>query len=247
MKNELPIKYYQELLTPKGRKEHSAFIVEGIRQVEQFIKSDKIKILEILALEQLNFETNIPVRHISRSQLCKITESKTPNGVIAVAGIKNLKETNESITKGNVLLLEDVQDPGNVGTLIRSAAAFGFSAVILSRGCADVYSPKVIRSTGGAICNLDIISKMDIFDCITSLKSKNYRLIAADLDGKNEILKTSKNGNYILALGNEGNGISDKLRLLADEIFTIPFDNSAIESLNVAAAGAIGMFLLRKN
>ena len=163
MKDELPIKYYQELLIGKGRKENSAFIVEGVRQVEQFVKSDKMKILEILSTKSLNFETKIPVRYINHSQLCKITESKTPNGVIAVVGIPKNNEVSENTTKGDILLLEDIQDPGNVGTLIRSAAAFGFSAVILSRGCADVYSPKVIRSTGGAICNLDIISKKDIF------------------------------------------------------------------------------------
>ena len=246
MKNELPIKYYQELLTSKGRKENSAFIVEGIRQVEQIMKSDKMKILEILSVKPLNFETKIPVRYINNSQLYKITESKTPNGIIAVAAIPKIKEIDENATKSNILILEDVQDPGNIGTLIRSAAAFGFSAVILSRGCADVYSPKVVRATGGAICNLEILFKKDIFDCISALKNRNYRLIAADLNGKNEI-STSQNEKIIFALGNEGNGLSDKLRSLADEIFTIPFNNSAIESLNVAAAGAIGMFIFRKN
>lgn len=244
MKDELPIKYYQELMTAKGRKEHSAFIVEGVRQVEQFSLSKNVKLLEILTVEPLLFETKIPVRYINNNQLRKITESKTPNGVIAVAEIAKIKEIDENTTKGNILILEDVQDPGNVGTLIRSAAAFGFSAVILSRGCADVYSPKVVRASGGAICNLEIIHKKDILDCISILKKQNYNLVIADLDGKNEIKPTNK--KTIFALGNEGNGISEKLHSLADEIFTIPFDNSAVESLNVAAAGAIGMFLLKK-
>jgi TrmH family RNA methyltransferase len=243
MKNEFPIKYYQELLTSKGRKENGAFIVEGIRQVKQFTQSNKVKILEILAVELLDFETNIPVTIINRSQLCKITESKTPNGAIAVVEIPKIKNI-DSITD-NVLLLEDIQDPGNVGNLIRSAAAFGFLSVILSRGCADVYSPKVVRSTGGAICNLDITSKKDIFECIAALKKKNYRLIAADLYGKSET-PPLKNEKIVLALGNEGNGISDKLKSMADFVFTIPFDKNAIESLNVSTAGAIGMYLLRK-
>jgi len=244
MKNELPTKYYQELLTGKGRKENNAFIVEGIRQVKQFMLSNKVKILEILAIEPLDFETNIPVKIISRGQLCKITESKTPNGVIAVIEIPKIKNIDNII--GDVLLLEDVQDPGNVGNLIRSAAAFGFTSIILSRGCADVYSPKVVRSTGGAICNLDIFSKKDIFECIDVLKKQNYRLVAADLDGKSEI-SSLKNEKIILALGNEGNGISEKLKLAANFVFTIPFDKNAIESLNVSTAGAIGMYILRKS
>lgn len=246
MKDELSVKYYRELLTPKGRKEHSAFIIEGVRQVEQFSLSKNVKLLEILTTEPLKFQTNAPIRYINHSQLCKITETKTPNGVIAVAAIKKVNEIDENTTKSNILLLEDIQDPGNVGTLIRSAAAFGFSAVIVSRGCADVYSPKVVRSSGGAICNLDIIRKLDIFDCISTLKAQNYRLIVADLDGKNEIKTNNNNQKIIYALGNEGSGISEKLRAVADEIFTIPFDNSAVESLNVAAAGAIGMFLLKR-
>jgi TrmH family RNA methyltransferase len=246
MKNELPIKYYQELLTGKGRKEHSAFIVEGLRQVEQFAKSEKVKLVEILTVEPLNFETKTPVRYINHSQLCKITESKNPNGAIAVATIPKIEEFDKNTIKDNVLLLEDLQDPGNVGTLIRSAAAFGFSTVILSRGCADVYSSKVVRASGGAICNLDIFFKKDVFDCIKELKKHDFRLIVADLNGEKEFKPQKGNEKYIFALGNEGNGISDKLRSLADEIFTIPFNNSAIESLNVAAAGAIGMFLLRR-
>ena len=248
MKNELPIKYYQALLTAKGRKEYSAFIIEGIRQVEQFSQSKNVKLLEILAaVEPLPFETKTPIRYINHKQLEKITDSKTPNGVIAIAEIPcrgdRLRSPAENPPTGNILLLEDIQDPGNVGTLIRSAAAFGFSAVILTPACADVYSPKVVRSSGGAICNLEIIRNSDIFDCISALKKQNYRLVVADLDGKSEII--SKNEKLIFALGNEGNGISENLRAQADEIFTIPFDNSAVESLNVATAGAIGMFLIK--
>ena len=246
MKDELPIKYYQDLLTGKGRKEHSAFIVEGVRQVEQFVNSDRMKIKEILSVSPLNFETKTPVRHINSNTLDKITESKTPNGVIAVVEIPRAKNISEIAVKGKVLILENIQDPGNVGTLIRSAAAFGFSTVILSQGCADVYSPKVIRSTGGAICNLDIISAADIFDCIEKLKNQRYKLVVADSDGECGFLPKRKDENVIFALGNEGNGVSDKLKSLADFVFTIPFDNSAIESLNVSTAGAVGLYLLRR-
>ncbi|MDR0304959.1 MAG: RNA methyltransferase [Chitinispirillales bacterium] len=243
MKNELSIKYYQKLLTGKGRKENGVFTVEGVRQVKQFALSNKTKILEILTVEPLDFETNISVRIINYEQLCKITDSKNPGGVIAVVEFPKIKNIDE-IT-GNVLLLENIQDPGNVGNLIRSAAAFGFSSVILSQGCADVYSPKVVRSTGGAICNLDIIFKKDIFECINTLKNLNYRLVAADLDGKSEI-SSLKNEKIILALGNEGNGISDKLKLATDFFFTIPYNKNAVESLNVSTAGSIGMYIFTK-
>jgi TrmH family RNA methyltransferase len=242
MKNELPMKYYLELLTSKGRKKHSAFIVEGIRQVKQIIQSNKMKILEILTTEPLDFETKIQIRTINRCYLCKITESKNPNGTVAIVEIPKIMNIEKIRDGEKVLLLEDIQDPGNVGNLIRSAAAFGFSSVILSRGCADVYSPKVVRSTGGAICNLDIIHKSDIFECVKILKKQNYRLIATDLYGENNI-SSLKNEKIILSLGNEGNGVSDKLKSMADFVFTVPFNKNSIESLNVSTAGAIGMYL----
>ena len=238
------MKYYQELMTSKGRKEHGAFIVEGIRQISQIVQSKDIKIFEILTVEPLDFATNVTVKYINRSQLNKITETKTPNGSIAIVQIPRVKEIDAKTTKGNILLLEDIQDPGNVGNLVRTAAAFGFSAVILSRGCADIYSPKVVRSTGGAICNLDIISRKDIFDCVATLKKQGYQLAVADLDGKKE-LSIGKNEKVLLALGNEGNGVSGKLKSIADFVFTIPFNSNKIESLNVSSAGAIAMYLLR--
>lgn len=248
MKDEFPIKYYQELLTAKGRKEHSAFIVEGLRQVEQFIKSEKLKIKEILSVEPIEFLLKeVPVRYINYSQLQRISDSKNPNGVIAVAEIPKAQKIEEkNLEDGKILLLENVQDPGNVGTLIRNAAAFGFSTVILSAGCADVYSPKVVRSTGGAVCNLKIIPQAEIFDCLNTLKNLRYKLVVADLDGESDFLPKRKDNKVIFALGNEGNGVSKRLKSLADFVFTIPFDDSAIESLNVSSAGAVGMYLLRK-
>ncbi len=142
-----------------------------------------------------------------------------------------------------ILLLEDVQDPGNVGTLIRTAAAFDYSGIILTDKCADPFSPKCVQSAAGSMLSLWIRRTASYLDLVDELKRRGQVLVAADLRGQKEpsILKECQ--KLVLALGNEASGLSEMLLKRSDHRIKIPVNKSKAESLNVAACGAICMYL----
>jgi TrmH family RNA methyltransferase len=141
-----------------------------------------------------------------------------------------------------VLLLEDIQDPGNAGTLIRTAAAFKFSGVVLTDKCADPFSPRVVPATAGVLMSLWIRATAQYLELTGSLREKGYTLITAELDGRDgpDALKSVP---FILALGNEGAGLSPALRAMADFHVGIPIAREKAESLNAAVCGGILMYL----
>lgn len=143
-----------------------------------------------------------------------------------------------------ILVLEGVQDPGNVGTLIRSAVAFGFSGIVMDRNSADPFSPKAVHSSAGSVLAPWILRDDNLIDIISNLKSAGFKVLATDLKGKaeNQLGEIEK---LALVMGNEGNGISDNIRNCADILFKIPMDSRAVESLNVGAAGAVAMFMVK--
>ena len=143
--------------------------------------------------------------------------------------------------------MEDIQDPGNVGTLIRTAAAFGFSGIILSDKCADPFSPKCVQSTAGSILSLWLRRTDNYVNLIQSLIRQNYTLIAADLQGEDRPDIFNITGQLILALGNEAAGLSESLLHKAQYRIKIPIDRTRAESLNVAVSGAICMYLTSRN
>lgn len=145
------------------------------------------------------------------------------------------KKINEPVKSDAILVLDDVQDPDNVGALIRSAVAFGFSHIILSIGCADMYNEKVIRASKGAIFDCHIERK-PLNDAIYHLKDMGYQVLAADAHQRGSL---TDNHKAVLILGNEGHGISEELIPLVDQFITIK--TKTVESLNVSVAGAIIM------
>jgi len=240
-----PIKWYKNLAASKGRLEAEAFIVEGYKAIKQIIGNNPGEIIEILSPEELSpFYREYPSRLITNNQLRSICSAKTPQGIIAVVRLpldiysdKLPEKTGEKI-----LLLEDVQDPGNVGTLIRTAAAFGFSGVILTEKCADPLSPKCAQSTAGTVLSLWIRRTPRYPELIEKLKNEEYCLVAADLSGKEELSVLQHQNKLLLALGNEAAGLSDSILKAADYILKIPMAQRKAESLNVAACGAIFMY-----
>lgn len=236
-----PIKWYQKLLTSKGRRKERRFLVEGIRQVEQMLESSPESVEEILVLEGTTLAAGaLPVRTLSDNQMKSVSDSETTPPAIAVSIIPDsfyAEQVSDELPEA-VLFLEDVQDPGNVGTLIRSAAAFGYDMILMTDGCADPYAPKVVRSTAGALMSVCLVKKNG-YERLSELKEKGYQVVTADIDGG--VTSLSSVDKHIFALGNEGNGVSEKLIALTDEVYTIPFNQSCVESLNVAVAGSIGM------
>lgn len=240
-----PIKWYKSLATKKGRREAGAFLIEGESTVRQIISSNPDDIIEIVSTEELPPSYGkYPRRLVSESQLGSISSTKAPQGIMAVVRIPpdtySDKLPDNAGTK--ILLLEDVQDPGNVGTLIRTAVAFDFCGVILTGKCADPLSPKCVQSTVGTVLSLWLRRTPRYLELVEALKDKGYSLVAADLDGAEDrsVLRSQK---LLLALGNEAGGLSEAVLNTADHRLRIPVSPGKVESLNVAACGAICMYL----
>lgn len=241
-----PIKWYKELTSPSGRRQNGFFLVEGYRAIKQIAELNKNAIEEILleeGKEEISFLKNFPIRKITKRQLNIISSVNNPQGIIALVKLP-LESYSNSLPQNRgdkIVLLEDVQDPGNVGTLIRTAAAFGFDGVILSKKCADPFSAKVVQASAGAILSLWIRCTDEYLNLLKKLKEESFKVFCADINGK-EKTNFSSSERIVIILGNEGNGVSKKVKTLSDEIFSIPYVKNKIESLNVSVAGAIVLF-----
>jgi TrmH family RNA methyltransferase len=241
-----PIKWYKDLATREGRFESGAFLVEGTRAIRQVVSNHPGEVIEILfTIELPPLYQKFTSRRVTEGQLGSICSSKTQQGTVAV--VRMPRDTYSSSLPGRpgnrILLLEDIQDPGNVGTLIRTAVAFGFSGVILTEKCADPLSPKCVQSTTGTVLSLWTRRIPDYMELVKALKHDSYELVAADLEGDEapSLLRAKK--KLLLALGNEASGLSAAVLREADSRIRIPIDQDKAESLNVAACGAICMYL----
>lgn len=219
------IKMYTKLLQKKYRDEMNMFIIEGFHLVEEAKKYNII-------VEILTSDEDIEGTYVSQEIINKLSTTQTPQKVIAICNKIESKEL------GNrVLVLENVQDPGNVGTLIRSALSFWFDSVIVS-GC-DIYNPKVIRSSQGALFHINTIWTDDI-----SQYFEGYQLIGTLLDkNAKQIHDISIHKKVMLIMGNEGKGLTENTIDKLDEKAYIEVN---FESLNVAIAGSIFMYEMSK-
>ena len=239
-----PLRWYRDLSSPRGRMQAGAFLIEGGRAVEQVMQNNPDQIIELLCVEgHGNTLSGFPVRTLSRSRMNSICTAKTPQGIAAVVSIPSgvYEQSLPEQTGSSVLLLEDVQDPGNVGTLVRAAAAFGFSGVILSRQCADPFSAKCVQAAAGTILTLWLRRSDGYLNIAKKLTAQGYTLAAADLSGTRESDVLVHIDRLILALGNEGSGLSGEVLALADSRVKISIDDAKVQSLNVALSGAILM------
>jgi TrmH family RNA methyltransferase len=240
-----PIKWYKSLVTAKGRLEAGAFLVEGQRAINQIIAAQPEAILEILSVEEPPATyCSHPKRIFTGSQLKSICATRTPQEIAAV--VKSPADIYSAKLPGGtgdkILLLDDIQDPGNIGTLIRTAAAFDFAGAILTDKCADPLSPKCVQSAAGTVLSLWLRRTPSYLELAERLKQDGYTLVATSLDGEDDrqILRQEK---LLLALGNEASGLSAKLLEMSDYRLKIPIVRHKAESLNVAACGAICMYL----
>jgi len=241
-----PFRWYKKLATKKGRLEAGAFLVEGDRAIKQIISSRPDEIIEILTIEEpLPVYRNYSVRLVTESQFRSFCLTKTPQGTVAVVHLPvDMYSGYLPEDVGNkILLLEDIQDPGNVGTLIRTAAAFDFSGVIITENCADPMSPKCVQATAGTVLSVWIRRTTRYLDLTKALRKSGYSLIATDLKGVAEPSILCRQSKLLLALGNEAAGLSRALLDAADYRLRIPTVREKAESLNVAACGAICMYL----
>jgi len=241
-----PIKWYKNLATRKGRLEAEAFLIEGDSTIKQIISSKPDDIIEIVSTGELSpFYHKYSKRLVTDRQLRSICSTKAPQGVIAVVRLPmdTYSDQLPDNIGAKILLLEDVQDPGNVGTLIRTAAAFDFSGVILTEKCADPLSPKCVQATVGTVLSLWIRRTSRYLELIEKLKDNGYSLAAADLDGTENPSVLQCQNKLLLALGNEASGLSDSVLNVSNHRLRVPIIREKAESLNVAACGAICMYL----
>ena len=242
-----PLKWYKKLAFQKGRTAAGAFLLEGERAVRQIIQSRRDAILEVLAEEGFPLpDPALPHRILTAQQFRTISENKTPQGIAAVLEIpEDMYSSRLPLEAGEkVLLLENVQDPGNVGSLIRTAAAFDFSGVVLTVQGADPLSPKVVQSSAGSILSLWIRRVENPVPVVRDLIARGYTVLATDLKGKQGPNALFVGGPEVLILGNEASGVTSGLKKLAHRRVYIPVNTDRVESLNVAVCGAICMFCM---
>jgi TrmH family RNA methyltransferase len=245
-----PLSWYKALSDARGRRDEGFFIVEGRRAVEQVRTTAPGSIKELLVTgdNTAAFRTYpCPQRSLTERQFRSICSSKTPQGVAAVVKIpeKTYGDELPEVPGDSLLILEGIQDPGNAGTLVRTAAAFDYGGIILSESCADPFSPKAVQASAGSIMSLWVRRTGRYLDMVKELKRGGMKLIAADLKGKPLAPPCALSLPHALMLGSEAGGLSNEILDLADEKIRIPIRESRAQSLNVAVSGAMLMFYNR--
>ena len=232
--NNPKIKKISSLKSKKFRDKENLFLVEGEHLVKEAYNNNCLK--ELLIPIGSNFKLDVETHEISENIINFLTDVKTPTGIFGICKKKDMK-----LQEGKILVLDAVQDPGNLGTIIRSAAAFNIGSIVINDKCADIYSPKVIRSTQGLIFSVNII-KEDLKTFIKNIK-KTHKVYATKVDNGKSIKSVQKEEKFVIIMGSEGQGVSPELLDLADEYLYIPM-NSKCESLNVAVATSIILYEL---
>lgn len=240
-------KNIKKLKERRFRDKEGLFILEGLRLIEEAIKA-RMKIEYIIIsrdyeekFEDFLMKNNIlstKINILSNNLFMQIASTENPQGIMAVVRKKN----NDKILNGDFYLICDkVQDPGNLGTIIRTAHAAGVNGIILTKGTVDIYNDKTIRSTMGSIFYIPIFYDDENYSVIRALKENGFNLVATSLSESKNFFEEDLKGKTILAVGNEGNGISNELFELADKKVKIPMPGGA-ESLNVSIATSIILF-----
>jgi len=236
------VKEWRKLTTKKGRFHANLFLVEGMHLIEEALKSEW-EIKEIILEEHKVLPiscTDLPVTLVSNPVFHSISQTNSPQGIIAVIV---MQEQMVTYSDGDLLLIDAVQDPGNLGTMIRTADAAGFSAVLLGRGTVDLYNDKVIRATQGSIFHIPLYT-VDLLEEMKGIKDAGYSVWATALEHATLYHETPVGNQTALLVGNEGAGVDQTLIAESDQVVHIPIYGKA-ESLNVSVATGILMYYLK--
>jgi RNA methyltransferase, TrmH family len=230
------VKYIQSLGQKKLRDNDNCFIAEGPKLVNELLQAENCNVKELYALPswiEANEAVNVKLVKINEQELNKISQLTTPNLVLAT--VEKISWPGKVDIKGKIsLALDGIQDPGNMGTIIRLADWFGIETVFCSPDCVDLYNPKVVQSTMGSITRVRIVStELASF----FLNNKDSRIYATVLYGR-DITKMDKINEGIIVIGNESKGVSDEVLTMANVQITVPGKGKA-ESLNAAVATGI--------
>lgn len=246
--NEL-IKHIRKLKDKKYRDESNEYIVEGVKLVEEAVK-ENAKIKQIIVCEDTTRTYEIPTHimleiakyeciSVSDKIFNIITQVTNPQGIMAIIE-KNAQNAKIDYTQDIIVVLDDVQDPGNLGTILRTVDSIGLNQIIVSKGTADAFNSKVVRSTMGAIFRIKIIEVENLAQAIKEMRKHHFKLMVTSLQTKNSIYDIDFY-KKIIVIGNEANGVSKEIQDMADEKAKIPMLGRT-ESLNASVAAGVVMY-----
>lgn len=247
----------KNLKQKKFRDEKREYLIEGIRFIDEAIK-EKVHIKAFFLSDKLPLvrggeellsrisTLDIPVYELSDQLLEGLSDTESSQGVVAIIKMEQLALEEVVKDSKRLVLLEGIQDPGNMGTIIRTADAAGFDGVITLKGCVEIFNPKVLRSTMGSVFHIPVVAQAEMTEVIELLKRNNLTTFAAHLKGEKTIYEADMSKGGVIFVGNEANGLSEELAGLADELVKIPMPGRA-ESLNASIAAALFMYeMVRK-
>ena len=240
-----------KLLRRKYRDQTGMFLIEGPRPVMDAIRSGES--LQTVFLSEESLEKGLSAAE-ELERLCmkngcrcvllaeelfgRISDTEHSQGVLAVA----CKPEHRKIEIGSsVIILDRLQDPGNIGTIIRTAEAAGFGTLIAIKGTGDIYAPKTVRAAAGSLLRVNVFEGLESDEAIRLCREQGIRIVASDLEGSVEYTAADLTGDMALVIGNEGSGVSDEIRQAADSKVRIPMEGT-IESLNAAVAAGLLMY-----
>ena len=246
--NEL-IKHIRKLKDKKYRDESNEYVVEGVKLVEEAVK-ENAKIKQIIVCEDTTRTYEIPTHimlEIARYECISvsnkifniITQVTNPQGIMAIIE-KNAQDAQIDYSQDIIVVLDDVQDPGNLGTILRTVDSIGLNQIIVSKGTADAFNSKVVRSTMGAIFRIKIIEVENLAQAIKEMRKHHFKLMVTSLQTKNSIYDIDFN-KKIIVIGNEANGVTKESQDMADEKAKIPMLGRT-ESLNASVAAGVVMY-----
>ena len=242
------VRSLRDLKDKKTREETGRILIEGEVMIREALACG-LKIYDLLADEKHEgFAAEMEAQGarafgVPRSILEAVCETRTPQGVCA--SFSRPQQLTADEMPDIIVALDGVQDPGNVGTIIRTADCAGIEGVLLSEQCADIFSPKVLRATMGSIFRMPMLVTGDLPGVLSGLVQDGYHVLSSQLDGEPFYQYSGQNGRYCLVIGSEGNGVSEPVRALATHRVKLPMRGGA-ESLNAAVAAGIMMYHLTR-
>ncbi len=232
------VKHYKKLSQKKYRDLWDEFLIEGERFVKEAFKEGVLK--EVIVEEDMDVSFSVPIVRVSHDILKKISQVETPQKIIGLC-----KKRKETTIGSRILILDNLQNPLNVGTIIRSAVAFDIDTIVMGEDTVDLYNPKVLRGTGGMLFHIPIVF-FDIKLLLPMLKDLNIPLFATSVSNGYDVKELTKEekSRFALLVGNEGNGVKNEFLEQSDKNLYIKM-NEKVESLNVAVATSILLYEMR--
>lgn len=243
------VKHVKKLKDKKYRDINKEYVIEGIKLVAEAIQ-EKAPIKQIILCDDCEKNATIPkdlMYEIAKQECVYVTEKifkylsevQTPQGILAIIE-KNGQDIEIDYTQDIIVALDDLQDPGNLGTILRTVDSIGLTQILVSKGTADVYNAKVVRSTMGAIFRVKIIECEDLKQTLKEIKKHKFKIVVSSLQTENTIYDINYN-KKVIVIGNEANGVELEIQELADEKIKIPMLGKT-ESLNASVATGIILY-----